>query len=147
MLSALMLCVDEMAVAAECITFGSGKFLLIISDQIEQASSRAQANVTVTLCERVMDTLCNTTLRHAVLAETPFPPELTNLARKHAASASGLVLFFDKLASSPYSSQLHGDMLVPAHDGAPAASLRDLANRMHSASVSVLGADSITCSA
>ena len=134
-----------MKVAADCITFGSGKLLSIISEKIESATSLKQARPVIVFCERLMDTLCNSNLRNAVFTDAPFPPELIEHAHVHASSSS-LRHFFDTLANSPHASRLHGDMLIPALGSAAAVTLRDLSNKTDGGDIAVLGNGQCRCS-
>jgi hypothetical protein len=137
----LCACASEMQVAADCITFGNGKLLSNISETIERATSLQQARLIIILCERLMDTICNSNLRHAVFTDAPFPPELIEHAHLHASSSSNLLHFFVMLADSPHASRLHGDMLIPALGSAAAVTLRDLSNKTDGGDISVLGND------
>ena len=123
-----------MAVAADCITFLSGKLLTIVSEKLERATSHVQARATISLCECLIDTLCDSNLRHS-----NFPPELIEHAHMYVASSSSLLQFFDMLADGPHASRLYGDMLVPARGSAPAVTLREIANKNYNGSVPILG--------
>ena len=146
-LATISVCVSEMAVAAECLTFDSGKLLSIISGKLEHATSDAQARAIIALCENLTDTLCNSNLRYAVFADAPFPATLVEMAQEQAASSQGLREFFDALAKSPHAARLHGGMLIPARGSTPAITLRDLANRTEGGSIPVLGEGSSASSA
>ena len=134
LLSTISVCASEMAVAADCITFLSGKLLTIVSEKLERATSHVQARATISLCECLIDTLCDSNLRHS-----NFPPELIEHAHMYVASSSSLLQFFDMLADGPHASRLYGDMLVPARGSAPAVTLREIANKNYNGSVPILG--------
>jgi len=105
---------------------------------LRESAGTREAMQCISLCETLIDLLCNTNLRHAVSADEPFPSDLVAPLYLHM-QATHLRQFFEDAYRSPHMKRLHGGMVVPGRGDSPSMTLKELANREETGGINVLG--------
>jgi hypothetical protein len=132
-------CIDNLEIAAHCVLADDGALLSILSKRLNDAACARDAAMYISLCETLIDLLCNSNVRHAVSAEEPFPPDLVAPLLNYI-QTDHLRDFFKHAFCSPHAKRLHGGMVVPGCGDIPSMTLKQLANREEKSSgITVLG--------